>query len=102
MGNLSQDESNKHWKRLKSIDEPFTGQIANKKQIDAIMDELYKTSKTYEHNKKTMKIINQNTKPSPIKSIFFKIRKALIFCIRCVACFVIGYIIICVVYALLH
>lgn len=95
MKNLSQEESNKHWARLKSLDEPSNKQIANKEQLDAIMDELYKTSKTYNHNQKILKTLQtQNKKESLFVKILKKLAKLSIFCLKCIAYFIIGTILI--------
>lgn len=66
MKQLSQKEN----KRLKGLDEPTNKQIANKKQLDDIMNELYKTSKTYEHNKKILSIKPEHNKKSLIEKLF--------------------------------
>lgn len=101
MKNLSQEESNKYWQRLKSLDEPTNKQIANKEQLDAIMDELYKTSKTYNHNQK---IINKEYKHKKKKSLFItvleKLAKISFFCLKCIAYFIIGAILLTLIYYL--
>lgn len=90
MKQLSQEESNQYWKKLKSLDEPTSKQIANKEQLDAIMNELYKTSKTYNHNKKVIEITSK--KPSLITRIFNTITKFIKFCLKCLIYFIVGYI----------
>ena len=90
MKQLSQKEN----KRLKGLDEPTNKQIANKKQLDDIMNELYKTSKTYEHNKKILSIKPEHNKKSLIEKLFILIKKIIKFCLKCIIYFIIGYIIL--------
>lgn len=102
--NTSQKESDKIWKRLKGLDEPTNKQIANKKQLDAIMNELYKTSKTYDHNQKLYqanKIVNKVKEPLFIRILRF-FAKLFIFCGKCIVCFIIGAILITIIYLVLH
>lgn len=104
MNNLSQ-KNIRHWKRLKSLDEPSNKQIANNKKVNAIMNELYKTSKTYEHNKKVLQ--NESlqhkyqTKNEPLFiRILAKLAKISFFCLKCIACFIIGMILLTIIYYL--
>lgn len=103
MKQLSQEESNEHWKRLKSLDEPASNkkQIASKKQLDAIMEELYKESKTYEHNTKIIPINTIKKKPSIIKRIGKTILKTIKFCFKAVAYFIVGYIVLAILILIL-
>lgn len=101
---MNQEESNKYWKRLKGLDEPTNKQIANEKQIKAIMDELYKTSKTYNHNQKVLKAIkitNKTKEPLFIRVLRF-FTKLFIFCGKCIVCFIIGAILLIIIYLIFH
>lgn len=82
--------------RLKSLDEPTNKQIADPKKVDAIMKDLYKTSKTYNHNK-LIDINSKNQKPNLFIRIIKTIIKFIRFCLKCFAYFIIGYIVLIII-----
>ncbi|MDD3253688.1 MAG: hypothetical protein PHV18_14145 [Lachnospiraceae bacterium] len=95
---ITQTDSDKIWHRLKSLDEPTQKQIANTEQINAIMHELGKKSKTYEHNKMILQAtrIANRKEPIYIKTIRI-LSKIFVFIAKCIVYFSIGAIIICII-----
>lgn len=97
-------EPKKAQKRLKGIEEPFSGQVANPKKLDAVMREKYKTSKTYEHNQKVyeaMEIVDRVRKPFYIRALE-RLTKIFVFLWKCVIYFLIGGVVVLILSQLLH
>lgn len=88
-------------KRLKSLEEPTNKQIADKDKLDKIINELYLSSKTYEHNKKILSTQLSKPKKSIIEILFDYIKNVIKFCFKCIAYFVLGYIILIIILLLL-
>lgn len=95
------DKSNKK-KRLKSLDEATPIQIVDNKTIEKAIKQKAKQSKTYEHNQKVLKELKKQNRKEPLYiKILRKTAKAFIFIGKCIAYFIIGAIIIAILFILL-
>lgn len=77
-------------------------QICDKKQLDTILEELKKESKTYENNQKILREIKiQNRKKPRSIQILEKLVNMITFCGKCIVYFIIGAIIILIITSIL-
>lgn len=95
------NNSNKN-KKLKSLDEATPIKIIDNKIIDKAIKQKAKQSKTYEHNQKVLRELKKQNKKEPIYiRILRKTAKLFIFIGKCIACFIIGAIIITILFIIL-
>lgn len=90
-------------KRLKSLDEPTNIKIADTKKLNKRINQVAKKSKTYKHNQEVLKTLQiQSKKESLLFKILKKLTKLSILCLKCIACFIIGSILLALIYLLFN
>lgn len=67
---IYRDKNGQVHKRLKSLDEPSDIKIADSKKFDRKMKQLYKSSKTYEHNQRILQNYKGESKMNTLKKFF--------------------------------